>query len=93
MAAKKPAKKTASKGNGFDAPLTPSAALAEIVGAKPLPRAQVAKKIWEYIHKHKLQDTKNKRQINPDDKLGAVLGKKSLDMFAMTKKYNEHLSK
>ena len=54
--------------------LTPSAALAEIVGSKPLPRTEVVKKLWVYIKKNKLQDTKNRRNINADDKLKEVFG-------------------
>lgn len=92
---KKPAKKTTAKRSinpGFAKPLRPSAALAEIVGSKPLARFEVASKIWDYIRKHDLQDKKNRRQINPDEKLAGVLGKKPLSMFELTKAYNKHLS-
>ncbi len=72
--------------------LTPSAALAEIVGAGALPRTEVVKKIWAYIKKHNLQDAKNKRNINADDKLKAVFGgKKTVSMFEMTKLVSNHL--
>ena len=83
-AAKKPA---ARKPNAaFMKELTPSAALAEVVGAKPLPRTEATKKIWAYIKKNGLQDAKNKRNINADDKLKAVFGgKKTVTMFEMTK--------
>jgi chromatin remodeling complex protein RSC6 len=57
----------------FMKPLTPSAALAEIVGATPLPRTQVVKKLWAYIKRHGLQDAKNRRNINADSKLKGVL--------------------
>jgi len=86
-------KKTARKPNpAFMKALTPSAALAEIVGAGALPRTEVVKKIWAYIKKHNLQDTKNKRNINADDKLKAVFGgKKTVSMFEMTKLVSNHL--
>ncbi len=73
--------------------LTPSADLAAIVGAKPLPRTEVVKKLWEYIKKNNLQDPKNKRQINADAKLKPVFaGKKSVSMFEMTALVSKHLS-
>ena len=71
--------------------MTPSASLAAVVGAKPLPRTEVVKKIWEYIKKNKLQDTANKRMINADEKLRAVFGKKQVSMFEMTKIISQHL--
>jgi chromatin remodeling complex protein RSC6 len=71
--------------------LTPSAALAEVVGAKPLPRTQIIKKIWEYIKKNKLQDSKNKRMINADGKLLTVFaGKKQVSMFELAKIVGKH---
>ena len=73
-------------------PLTPSASLAEVVGSKPLPRTEVVKKMWAYIKKNKLQDSKNRRMINSDDKLKDVFGgKKQVSMFEMTKLVNKHL--
>jgi chromatin remodeling complex protein RSC6 len=106
MAAKKPAapakkaapKKTAAapkrKPNAaFMKELTPSPQLAEVVGSKPLPRTEVVKKLWAYIKKHNLQDAKEKRNINADDKLKAVFGgKKQVSMFEMTKLVGKHLS-
>jgi len=77
---------------GITAPVTPSADLAEIVGKADLPRSEVVSKIWAYIKDHKLQDAKDKRQINPDDKLGKVLGSKSISMFEMNKKISGHLT-
>lgn len=98
--AKKPAKKAAKKAAkrkpnpAFMAPMTPSADLAAVIGPKPRPRSQVAKDIWEYIHKHKLQDTKNKRNINADEALKKVFGgKKTVSMFEMTSLVNKHLKK
>jgi len=71
--------------------LTPSAALAAIVGAAPLPRTDVTKKVWEYIKKHKLQDEVQKRIIVADAKLKEIFGKAKADMFEMTKLINSHL--
>ena len=93
-AAKKAAKKTtARKPNAaFMKPMTPSAALAAVIGANPLPRTDVTKKVWDYIKKHKLQDAVNRRNINADDKLKAVFnGKKTVSMFEMTKLISGHL--
>ena len=76
----------------FMKPMTPSAALAEIVGSKPLPRTEVTKKLWAYIKKNGLQDKKNKRDINADDNLKAVFkGKAKVNMFEMTKLVAGHL--
>jgi chromatin remodeling complex protein RSC6 len=73
-------------------PLLPSKELAEIVGGSPIPRTEVMKKVWQYIKKHDLQDAKNRRSINADDKLKAVFGgKKSVTMFEMTKLVSNHL--
>jgi chromatin remodeling complex protein RSC6 len=72
-------------------PVQVSDALAEIVGKGPMPRTEVTKKLWEYIKKNKLQDSKQKRQINPDQKLGRVIGNQQIDMFQMTKKVSTHL--
>lgn len=91
-AAKKPA--AARKPNAaFMKPMTLSPVLAAVIGAAPMPRTEVTKKIWEYIKKHKLQDEANKRNINADDKLKAVFGgKKQVSMFEMTKLISGHLS-
>ncbi len=89
-----PAKKPAAKRTpnaAFMKALTPSAALAAIVGDKPLPRTEVTKKVWEYIKKHKLQDAAQKRVINADAKLQVIFGKAKADMFEMTKLVNGHL--
>lgn len=73
-------------------PMTPSAALGEVVGTKPLPRTEVTKKLWAYIKKNKLQDQKNKRMINADGNLKAVFaGKATVNMFEMTKLVSRHL--
>lgn len=98
--AKKSAKRTAKKKSSgrkpnaaFMAPVTPSAALSEVVGSKPLPRTELTKKLWAYIKKNNLQDAKERRMINADDKLRAVFGgRKQVSMFEMTKLVNKHLS-
>jgi len=74
-------------------PMTPDATLAAVVGDKGMPRTEVTKKLWAYIKKNGLQDQKNKRMINADDKLKAVFGgKKQVSMFEMTKLVSKHLS-
>ena len=93
--AAKPAKKAAKRAPNpaFMKPLTPSAELAAIVGEKGLPRTEVVKKLWAYIKKHGLQDAKNRRAINADDKLKPVFGGKAqVSMFDMTKLVSKHLS-
>jgi len=72
--------------------MTPSPALAEVVGSKPIPRTEVTKRLWAYIKKHKLQDAKNRRMIKSDEALKPVFGgKSSVNMFEMTKLVNKHL--
>lgn len=94
-AAKKAApKKAASKRKpnaAFMKALTPSTTLAAVVGATPLPRTEVVKKLWAYIKKNGLQDTKNRRNINADDKLKPIFGKNQVSMFEMTKLVSKHL--
>ncbi|MDN2695813.1 SWIB/MDM2 domain-containing protein [Janthinobacterium sp. SUN073] len=72
--------------------MTPSKELAAVVGAAPLPRTEVTKKVWDYIKKLDLQDPANRRMINADDKLKAVFGGKAqVSMFEMTKLISDHL--
>lgn len=85
-----PAKKRTPNA-AFMKAMTPSAALAAIVGASALPRTEVTKKVWEYIKKNKLQDAANKRMINADAKLKEIFKKAQASMFEMTKMINEHL--
>ncbi|HBL16463.1 MAG: DNA topoisomerase III [Elusimicrobia bacterium GWA2_69_24] len=76
----------------FMKPLTPSADLGAIVGEKAIPRTEVVKKVWEYIKKHDLQDKKNRRNINADEKLGKIFGgKKQVTMFELTSLVSKHL--
>ena len=92
--AKKPAAKPQVKRTpnaGFMKPMTPSAMLAAVVGAMPLPRTEVVKKIWEYIKKNKLQDAKKRTNINADDKLKVIFKKPTVSMFEMTKLVSTHL--
>jgi chromatin remodeling complex protein RSC6 len=88
------AKKAKRKPNAaFMAPLTLSPALSEVVGSKPLPRTEIIKKIWEYIKKNKLQDSKNRRMINADAKLKVVFGGKGqISMFELAKVINKHVN-
>lgn len=100
VAAKKPAAKKAPKvkvkrkpNAALMKPMTPSATLAAVVGAKPQPRGQITKNLWAYIKKNGLQDKTNKRQINADEKLKAIFGgKASVSMFEMTKLVSKHIS-
>lgn len=89
--AKAPAAKKRAPNAGFMKPMTPSADLAAVIGDKPMPRTEVTKKIWEYIKKNKLQDTKNKRNINADAKLKVIFKKPTVSMFDMTKLVSAHL--
>ncbi len=73
-------------------PMTVSEELAAVVGKGPMPRAQVVKKLWEYIKKNNLQNPENKRNIFADDKLMPIFGKKEVNMFEMTKLVSKHLS-
>ncbi len=73
-------------------PMNPSPELAAVVGADPLPRSQITKQLWAYIKKNGLQDTKDKRLINADNKLKKIFdGKAVVNMFEMTKLVNKHI--
>ena len=89
-AKKAPAKKRAPSA-AFMKAMTPSAALAAIIGDKALPRTEVTKKIWEYIKKNELQDKAKRTMINADAKLKEIFKKAQVSMFEMTKLINEHL--
>jgi upstream activation factor subunit UAF30 len=85
-AAKKPTN------SAFARPLTPSPALAAVIGATPMPRTEVVKQMWIYIKANGLQDEKNKRNVNADDKLRPIFGKDQVTMFEMTGLVSKHLS-
>jgi upstream activation factor subunit UAF30 len=91
------ARRTGAGGRGtanaaFMRPVSPSPALAEVVGNRPIPRSEVTKRLWAYIKKNRLQDQKNKRMINADSALRPVFGGKSaVNMFEMTKLVGRHL--
>ena len=98
MAAKKKAKKAAKKKTkrkpnaAFMKPVQPDAALSAVVGSSPMPRTELTKKIWAYIKRNGLQDKKNRRNINADDKLKAVFnGKSQVNMFQMTALVAKHV--
>ena len=102
MAAKKKAskkapakKKSAAKRKpnaAFMKAMQPSASLSAVIGGNPMPRTEVTKKIWAYIKKNGLQDSKNRRNIKADEKLREVFGgKNQVSMFEMTKLVNKHL--
>ena len=86
-------KKSARKPSAaFMKPMTPSPALSEVIGSKPVPRTEVTKKLWAYIKKNGLQDQKNRRMIKADDALKPVFGgKPQVNMFEMTKLVSKHL--
>ncbi len=83
----------AKSNSAFMKPLSISSELAAVVGKGPMPRSEVVKKLWAYIKKNNLQDPKKRRNINADEKLTAIFGgKKTVDMFEMTKLVSKHLS-
>ena len=71
--------------------MTPSPALAAVIGAKPVPRTEVTKKVWEYIKANKLQDSVNKRNINADAKLKELFGKPQVSMFELAGLIGKHV--
>ena len=90
--AKKAKKSNRKPSAAFMKPMRPSAALAEVVGVKPLPRTEVTKKLWAYIKKNDLQDKKNRRMIKADGSLKVVFGgKATVNMFEMAKLVSRHL--
>ena len=94
-ARKKTAKRSGAKRTpnaAFMKAMTPSAQLATVVGSTPIPRTEVTKKLWAYIKRKGLQDSKNRRNINADDNLKPVFGgKNQVSMFEMTRLVNKHL--
>ncbi len=94
VAKKAPAKKAAEAkvprktGTG----LKPSPELAAVIGSEPIARTEVIKKIWDYIKAKGLQDAKDKRSINADEKLRPVFGKAQVTMFELAGIVGKHLS-
>lgn len=82
----------AAKNNALNKPVTVSPALEGVVGKGPMTRAQVTSKVWDHIKANKLQDAKDRRMINPDAKLGQVIGNDQISMFKMTAAVSKHLS-
>ncbi|MCP9221307.1 SWIB/MDM2 domain-containing protein [Erythrobacter sp. LQ02-29] len=82
----------AGKNNALQKPVNVSPELENVIGKGPMTRAEVTSKVWDYIKKHDLQDAQDKRMINADDKLGAVIGKEQISMFKMTAAVSKHLS-
>lgn len=91
-AAKKAPAKKRTPNAAFMKAMTPSAALAAVIGATPVPRTEVVSKLWTYIKKHGLQNKTNKRNIDADDKLKAVFGKAQVTMFELAGLIGKHLS-
>jgi chromatin remodeling complex protein RSC6 len=99
--AKKSSRKKAGKKRGgakrkpnaaFMRPVQPDGMLSAVVGSSPMPRTEVTKKLWQYIKRHGLQDAKERRMINADDKLRAVFGGRGkVSMFEMTKLVSKHM--
>jgi chromatin remodeling complex protein RSC6 len=98
-ATKKTARKTKRKSSGkkrtpnaaFMKPMQPSSDLASVVGSSPMPRTEVTKKLWQYIKRKGLQDSKNRRMINADENLRPIFGRGQVSMFEMTRLVNKHL--
>ncbi|HMG71806.1 MAG TPA: SWIB/MDM2 domain-containing protein [Gemmatimonadaceae bacterium] len=98
-ATKKAGRKTKRKSSGkkrtpnaaFMKPMQPSSDLASVVGSSPMPRTEVTKKLWQYIKRKGLQDSKNRRMINADDNLRPIFGRAQVSMFEMTRLVNKHL--
>jgi chromatin remodeling complex protein RSC6 len=81
-----------AKNNALSKPVNLSPQLEAVIGAGPLPRSEVTSKVWDYIKKNGLQDQTDKRQINPDAKLGQVIGSEQISMFKMTAAVSKHLT-
>jgi chromatin remodeling complex protein RSC6 len=90
--ARKSSGKKRAPNPAFMRPMQPDAALAAVVGDRPMPRTEITKRLWQYIKRNGLQDQKQRRMINADDKLGKVFGgKRQVSMFEMTKLVNRHI--
>jgi len=82
---------TPARVDGIHKPVIPSPELAAVVGEGAKPRSEIISKLWEHIKANDLQDPKDKRQINADEKLEKVFGKKSVSMFEMNKHVSAHV--
>ena len=82
----------AGKNNALQKPVNLTGDLEAVVGKGPMTRAQVTSKVWDYIKKNGLQDSKDKRMINPDATLGKVTGAEQISMFKMTGAVSKHMS-
>jgi upstream activation factor subunit UAF30 len=90
--AKKSAKRAKRTPNAaFMKPMQPSGELSNVVGSSPMPRTEVTKKLWGYIKRKGLQDSKNRRMINADENLRPIFGRSQVSMFEMTRLVNKHL--
>jgi upstream activation factor subunit UAF30 len=85
--------KSSVSNNGFNAALLLSPELAQVLGKKELPRPQIVKAMWEYIHEHNLQDPKDKRSIILDERLRQVFQRDTFTMFSMNKYIKRHVCK
>lgn len=81
-----------AKNNALSKPVNLSPQLEAVIGSGPLPRSEVTSKVWDYIKKNGLQDANDKRMINPDAKLGEVIGTAQISMFKMTAAVSKHLT-
>ena len=90
--AKKSAAKKRTPNAAFMKAMQPSEQLGAVVGNNPMPRTEVTKKLWAYIKRNNLQDAKERRMINADDRLRPIFKKDQVSMFDMTKLVNKHLS-
>ena len=98
--AKKSARKSSAKKSGakrtpnaaFMKAMQPSEQLGQVVGTSPMPRTEITKKLWAYIKRNNLQDAKERRMINADERLRPIFKKDQVSMFDMTKLVNKHLS-
>ncbi len=80
------------KPSAFMKPVHVTPELAQIVGSSEITRTQITQKVWDYIKRHRLQDQKNKRVINPDQLLAKVLGStQPIDMFELTRLISKHI--
>ena len=85
-------KRAQAHGSGLMKAVQPSAELAAIVGDTPLPRTEITKRLWDYIKQHGLQDAKNRRMINADEKLRPVVGgQEQVSMFELPKLVSHHV--